>query len=97
MFWPILALMVILAIASIIFGMKLQEHLIIKEIREAAIDRYQATLTKNFEEAVTEAAERLVIATYGQFEEKMKEIVCDKNFDEIMLYIKQELEKENEQ
>lgn len=96
MFWPVLTLMVILAIASIIFGMKIQEHLIVKEIREAAIDRYYATLTKNFEEAVAEAAERMVIATYGQFEEKIKELVGEKNIDEVMLYVKQELEKENE-
>ena len=96
MFWPILALMVILAIASIIFGMKLQEHFIIKEIREAAIDRYQAKLTKNFEEAVIEAAERMVVTTYDKFEEKIKELVGEKNIDEVMLYVKQELEKENE-
>jgi ribosomal protein S17E len=96
MFWPILALMVILAITSIIFGMKLQTHFIVKEIREAAIDRYQASLTKNFEEAVKEAAEKLVIATYDQFEEKIKELVGEKNIDEVMLYIEQELEKENE-
>lgn len=95
MFWSILGLMVILAIASIIFGMKIQEHLIVKEIREAAIDRYQASLTKNFEEAVKEAAEKLVIATYDKFEEKIKELVGEKNIDEVMLYIEQELEKEN--
>lgn len=95
MFWSVLGLMVILAIASIIFGMKIQEHLIVKEIRETAIDRYQAALTKNFEEAVKEAAKRLVIATYDQFEAKMKEVVGEKDFDEVMLYIEQELEKEN--
>ena len=89
--------MVILAIASIIFGMKIQEHLIVKEIKEAAIDRYQATLTKNFEEAAKEAAEKLVIATYDKFEEKIKELVGEKNIDEVMLYVEQELEKENKQ
>jgi hypothetical protein len=97
MFWPILALMVILAIASIIFGMKIQERLIVKEIRKAAIDRYQATLTKNFETAVAEAAEKMVLATYDEFEKRVKELVGEKNIDEVMLYVKQELEKENEE